>query len=83
MCERDIDRSVASHMPHLGTWPATQTCALSGNQTSDLWIYRLVLSPLSHTSQGSVSFFHCEIYEAWVGEQCCCTYCFSEASKWG
>ena len=23
--------------PHLGTWPATQACALTGNGTSDLW----------------------------------------------
>ena len=42
-------------LPHplLGTWPATQACALTGNQTSDPLVHRLALSPLSHTSQGS------------------------------
>ena len=25
---------VASHMARLGTWPATQACALTGNRTS-------------------------------------------------
>ena len=26
---------VASHMPLLGTWPATQPCAVTGNGTDD------------------------------------------------
>ena len=38
--------------PPLGTWPATQACALTGNRTSDLSVCRLALNPLSHTSQG-------------------------------
>ena len=38
----------------LGTWPATQACALTGNQTGDLLVRRPALNPLSHTSQGSV-----------------------------
>ena len=41
--------------PLLGTWPATQACALSGNQTGDPLITRLALNPLSHTRQGSSS----------------------------
>ena len=45
------------HVPltfsQLETWPATQACALTGNQTGDLLVRRLVLNPLSHTSQGS------------------------------
>ena len=36
----------------LGTWPATQVCALTGNQTSNSLVCRLVFNPLSHTSQG-------------------------------
>ena len=44
--------AVASHAPLLGTWPATQACALTGNRTSDLLVCRPVLNPLSHTSQG-------------------------------
>ena len=35
----------------LGTWPTTQACALTGNQTSNPLLSSLVLSPLSHTSQ--------------------------------
>ena len=38
--------------PLLGTCPATQACALSGNQTSDPLVCRLAFNPLSHTSQG-------------------------------
>ena len=42
-----------SHAPYWGTWPATQACALTGNQTSDPLLCSLTLSPLSYTSQGS------------------------------
>ena len=38
--------------PQLGTWPATQACALMGNRTSDCLVRRLALNPLSYTSQG-------------------------------
>ena len=38
--------------PLLGTWPTTQTCALTGNQTSNPLLHRPALNPLSHTSQG-------------------------------
>ena len=38
--------------PLLGTWPATQACALTGNQTQDPLVPRSALNPLSHTSQG-------------------------------
>ena len=38
--------------PSPGTWPATQTCALTGNRTSNPLVLRLALNPLSHTSQG-------------------------------
>ena len=44
---------VASRTPSVGTWPATQACALTRNWTSDLLILRPALSPLSHSSQGS------------------------------
>ena len=43
----------ASHMrPPLGTWPATQACALTGNRTSDSLAPRLAFNPLKDTSQG-------------------------------
>ena len=38
--------------PQLGTWSATQACALTGNRTGDLLTLRLALSPLNHTIQG-------------------------------
>ena len=43
--------------PLLGTWPETQACALTGNQTGDLLVLRPVLNPLSHTSQGHRSVY--------------------------
>ena len=42
--------------PPPGTWPATQACALTGNWTSDPLVHRPALNPLSHTSQGWLSF---------------------------
>ena len=38
--------------PLLGTWPATQACALNWNRTGDPLVCRPTLDPLSHTSQG-------------------------------
>ena len=46
------------HTPSGGTRPATQARALTGNRTSNRLVRRLVLNPLSHTSQtaqGSLS----------------------------
>ena len=42
--------------PQLGTWPATQACALTGNQIGELLVHRLALNSLSHTSQGQKHF---------------------------
>ena len=36
----------------LGTWPATQACVLTRNQTSDLLIHRPALNALSHSQAG-------------------------------
>ena len=47
--ERNVCWLPLAH-PLLGTWPATQTCALTGNQTGNLSVQRPVLNPLSHTS---------------------------------
>ena len=41
--------------PKLGTCPATQACALTGNQTGDPLILRPLLNPLSYISQGITS----------------------------
>ena len=35
----------------------TQACALTGNQTGDLFVHRPALIPLSHTNQGYSSIF--------------------------
>ena len=48
---------VASQAPPLGSWPAAQACALTGNRTSDPVVHRLVLNPLSLTGQGSCASF--------------------------
>ena len=45
--------------PLLGTWPATQACALTenqtGNRTGNPLVHRPALKPLSHTSQGLIT----------------------------
>ena len=37
--------------PPMGAWPATQACALTGNQTSSPLVLRPALNLLSYTSQ--------------------------------
>ena len=46
-----------SRAPYWGTWPVTQACALTGNQTSDLLVHRPMLNPLSHTSWGKTGLW--------------------------
>ena len=43
--------------PLLGTWPTTQACALTGNQTGDPLVRRPTLNPLSYSSQGLLEDF--------------------------
>ena len=50
--ERETSVWLSLACPLLVTWPTTQACALTGNRTGDPWVRRLVLSPLSHASQG-------------------------------
>ena len=54
--EREREENINVWMPLiyplLGTWPATQACAATGNQTSDSLVRRPALNPLNHTSQG-------------------------------
>ena len=38
--------------PPVRTWPTTQACALTRNQTGEFSVHRPALNPLSHTSQG-------------------------------
>ena len=48
---------VASHTPQLGSWPETQACALTGNQTGNPLVCRPALNPLSYTSQAKIISF--------------------------
>ena len=41
----------------LGTWPAAQACALTGNQTSNPLVLMPALNPMSHMSQDISSYF--------------------------
>ena len=52
--ERNINVWLPLMRPPLGTWPATQACALTGNRTCNPLVCRLALHPLSHTSGGQV-----------------------------
>ena len=52
MWERNIHRLFPAHT-QLGTEPATQACALTRNQTSDLSVWRMTRNQLSHASQSS------------------------------
>ena len=54
--ERNVNVWLPLARPLLGTWPATQACALTGNRTSDPSFCSPVLNPLSHTSQGFIAF---------------------------
>ena len=54
--ERNINVWLPLALPPLGTWPASQACTLTGNQTSDPLLLRLALNSLSCTSQGCSSF---------------------------
>ena len=55
--ERNINVWLPLMHPPLGTWPATQACALTRNQTGDPLLHSPVLNPLSHTSQGLILQF--------------------------
>ena len=48
--ERNISVWLSLVYPLLETWLATQACALTRKQTSDLCVCRLALNPLSHTN---------------------------------
>ena len=56
--ERNINVWLPLTHPLLGTWSTTQACALTGNRTGNNLVCRLVLNPLSHTSQGYTFFFY-------------------------
>ena len=55
--KRNINVWLPLTLSLLGTWPATQACALTENSTGDPLVHRLALNPLSYTSQGDYIFF--------------------------
>ena len=59
--EKERERHINVWLPLtyllLGAWPATQACALTGNQTGNPLVYSPMLTPLSYTSQGKKSLF--------------------------
>ena len=64
--------------PLLGTWTATQACALIGNPTSNALVRRPALNPLSYTSQGlnhSISFHMFYSWRLGEGVQDTCFSC--------
>ena len=54
--EKKRERNISVWLPiessQLGTFPSTQACAVTGNQTGNPLVCKLALNPLSHTSQG-------------------------------
>ena len=52
-CKKYIDLLPLAH-PQLRTWPTTQACALTGNQTGDFSVHRPALNPLGNSSQGYI-----------------------------
>ena len=67
--ERNINVRLPLACPLLGTWPASQACALTGNQTRDPLVSRLGLNPLSHTSLGYMYTFISLFCYCTFGEQ--------------
>ena len=63
--ERNISQLPLAH-PLLGTWPTTQACALTGNQTSGLLVLKAALNPLSHNSQG-INYFSMKLGKKGTG----------------
>ena len=68
--ERNINVWFPLVHPLLGTWPATQACALTGNPTGDPVVCRLVLNPLSHTCQGYQLFFLISLCQWQIFQTC-------------
>ena len=65
MRERNISVWLPLMHSSLGTRPATQACAPTGNPTSDPLVHRLAFNPLSHTSQGLGVHFK-KNYQNWL-----------------
>ena len=74
--QRNINVWLPPDCPPLGAWPATQSCTLTGNQTSNPLVHRPVLNPLNHTSQGWFFLFillilYIAFFFFWIFKQPC------------
>ena len=69
--QRNINVWLPLTCPLLGTQPATQACAPTGNQTSNPLVCRLALTPLNHTSQGYIYIlkFFSFCFREWGGKE--------------
>ena len=56
--EKNINVWLPLVLPQMRTWPTTQGCALTRNQTSNPLVHRLKPNPLSYTSQGFKLFIY-------------------------
>ena len=55
--ERNINVWLPFDHPLLGTWPAAQACALTGNRTSNPLVRRPAFNPLSYTNRGCLFIY--------------------------
>ena len=60
--ERNISVWLPLRCPLLGTWPTTQACALTGNQTSDPLVYRPALSHWATPARAVYTFLCIHFY---------------------
>ena len=67
--EKERERRGTLTCPFLGTWPPTQACALTGNQTSDPLVCRSALNPLSCTNQGMILVLRCIFQSMFAGPE--------------
>ena len=86
--ERNINVWFPLAHPQLGTWPATQACALTGNQNSNFSVCRPALNPLSHTSQGHWLIPVCALPRDWthnfvILERCSNQLSYLTGPVWG
>ena len=74
MLERNINQ-LPLICPLSGTRPATQACALTRNQTGDLFLYKQTSHPLTHTSQGNFFIYFGYQFIRWMVFKCFLIFC--------
>ena len=57
--EKEWERNISVWLPltcsPLGTWPTTQACAPTGNQSSNPLLLRLAFNPLNHPARADLN----------------------------